>query len=308
VLDKTGTLTEGEPVVERLIAAPGVSDHDLLRITAAAELHSEHPLAMAVLKRAREAGVPISEPESFSYTLGRGIEARIEGRFVQVGNRKMMQGAGIALPERPADAVGSEILVAVDGAFFGEILVRDPVRAEARAAMADLAGLGIKTMLLSGDVQVVASSVGAELGIGEAVGDMLPEDKLNRIRAMVAEGRHVAMVGDGVNDAPALTAATLGIAMGSGTDVAKESADVVLIGNDLVKLVETLRIARRTRSIIWQNFAGTIGVDTLGIVLAAFGMLNPLLAALIHVGSELLFLLNSARLLPAADRLKPTGA
>lgn len=308
VLDKTGTLTLGRPVVERLLPAPGVSEADLLRIAAAAELHSEHPLAQAVLDAARQAGIAVEEPDSFSYTLGRGIEATVGGRIVQVGSRKMLEKAGIEAPPRPANALGSEIMVAVDDRFFGEILVRDPVRPEARQAMADLAALGLKTVLLSGDLMPVARSVAAELSIGEAEGEMLPEDKLARIRAMVAAGRHVAMVGDGVNDAPALTAATLGIAMGSGTDVAKESADVVLIGNDLVKLVETMRIARRTRLIIWQNFAGTIGVDTLGIVLAAFGMLNPLLAALIHVGSELLFLLNSARLLPAADRLKPAGA
>lgn len=308
VLDKTGTLTVGQPVVERLVTATGVSEADLLRLTGAAELHSEHPLALAVLEAAKARGIALPEPETFSYTLGRGIEARIEGRSVQVGNRKMMGEAGIVVPDRPADAVGSEIMVAVDGQFFGEILVSDPVRPEARQAMADLSGMGITTVLLSGDLQPVATAVASHLGIGEAMGEMLPHDKLERVKAMVAAGKKVAMVGDGVNDAPALTAASLGIAMGSGTDVAKESADVVLIGNDLVKLVETLRIARRTRGIIWQNFAGTIGVDTLGIILAAFGMLNPLLAALIHVGSELLFLLNSARLLPAAERLKPRGA
>jgi len=308
VLDKTGTLTVGRPVVERLLPAAGVSEAELLRMTAAAELHSEHPLAQAVLEAARAAGLPTEEPSAFSYTLGRGIEATVEGRKVQVGSRKLLAEIGIEAPPRPADAHGSEIMVAVDGRFFGEILVSDPLRPEARQAMADLATLGLKTVLLSGDLTPVARSVANELGISEAEGEMLPDDKLARVRAMVAAGRQVAMVGDGVNDAPALTAATLGIAMGSGTDVAKESADVVLIGNDLVKLVETMRIARRTRSIIWQNFAGTIGVDTLGIVLAAFGMLNPLLAALIHVGSELLFLLNSARLLPAADRLKAAGS
>ena len=307
VLDKTGTLTMGEPVVQLIVAAPGVSENDVIRMAAGAELHSEHPLALAVLAEAKKRGIAIPEPETFSYTLGHGIKARIDDVSVLVGNRKMMVRSNITIPDRPASAVGSEIMVAVDGEFYGEILVADPVRPEARRAMADLAGMGIRTVLLSGDIQAVADAVARDVNIAEAVGEMLPEDKLTRVKAMIAEGKHVAMVGDGVNDAPALMAASLGIAMGSGTDVAKESADVVLIGNDLVKLVETLRIAKQTRGIIWQNFAGTIGVDTLGIVLAAFGMLNPLIAALIHVGSELLFLLNSARLLPAADRLKPRG-
>ena len=308
VLDKTGTLTVGEPALERIVPAAGIAEAELLRLTAGAELHSEHPLALAVLKAARARGLAIPEPETFRYTLGRGIEATIEGRAVRVGNRKMLAEAGIACPPRPEGAIGSEILVAIDGVFAGDILGADPLRPEAKAAMAELHRMGIRTVLLSGDIQPVADTVARQLGIAEAAGDMLPEDKLARIRAMVGDGHLVAMVGDGVNDAPALTAASLGIAMGSGTDVAKESANVVLIGNDLGKLVETLHIARRTRSIIWQNFIGTIGVDTLGIVLAAMGLLNPLIAALIHVGSELLFLLNSARLLPAADRLKPRGA
>lgn len=306
VLDKTGTLTLGEPHVERVETAPGVSVNEVIVMAAIAEMHSEHPLALAVIGEAQKRGLDVPEPETFSYTLGHGIKARTEGQSILVGNRKMMVASQIAVPERGATVVGSEIMVAVDGEYFGEIIVSDPIRPEARQAMDDLAAMGIRTVLLSGDIQPVADAVAAKLGITEARGEMLPDDKLVRIRAMIAEGKLVAMVGDGVNDAPALTAATLGIAMGSGTDVAKESADVVLIGNDLVKLVETLRIARRTRNIIWQNFGGTIGVDTLGIVLAAFGLLNPLIAALIHVGSELLFLLNSARLLPAADRLKPS--
>ncbi len=297
VLDKTGTLTMGEPRVTALECADGVEPADVLRLAAAAELRSEHPLGRAVVEEAERRGLVLPETDAFHYTVARGITASVEGRTVLVGNRKLLSDAGITAPARTEDHVGSDIVVAADGRYAGQIIVADPLRPEARAAMAALHAMGMRTVLLTGDTQAVARHVARTLGIGDVVADMLPEDKLARVRALVAEGRIVAMVGDGVNDAPALTAANLGIAMGSGTDIAQESADIVLIGNDLFKLVETLRIARKTRAIIWQNFSGTLLVDAVGIGLAAFGYLNPLLAAVIHVGSELAFLMNSARLL-----------
>jgi Cd2+/Zn2+-exporting ATPase/Cu+-exporting ATPase len=179
------------------------------------------------------------------------------------------------------------------------IAVADTVRPEAKEAIDALNRMGIRTVLLTGDSKAVAATVAHQLGIHEVVAEALPEDKLARIRTFVkADGRMVAMIGDGVNDGPALVEASVGVAMGSGTDVARESADVVLLGNDLVRFVETLRVARRVRRTIWQNFAGTLAVDALGIVLAACGLLGPLFAAFIHVASEMTFILNSARLLP----------
>jgi Cd2+/Zn2+-exporting ATPase/Cu+-exporting ATPase len=160
----------------------------------------------------------------------------------------------------------------------------------------------LRIILLTGDTKAVADGVARNLGICEVEADLLPEDKLARIKELVAQRRVVAMLGDGINDAPALTEATVGVAMGSGTDVARDSADIVLLGNDLVRFADTVAIARRTRRIIWQNFVGTIAVDALGIVLASLGFLNPLLAAFIHVASEMTFILNSARLLPGAER------
>jgi Cd2+/Zn2+-exporting ATPase/Cu+-exporting ATPase len=182
--------------------------------------------------------------------------------------------------------------------LLGSIIVADTIRPEAERAVQALHQMGLKTILLSGDNRRVAVAVGAKLGIEKVEAELLPEEKLSRVRELVAQNRVVAMVGDGVNDAPALAEANVGIAMGSGTDVAQESADVVLLGNDLSRLVDTFAVAKRTRGIIWQNFAGTLTVDTIGIGLAAAGMLGPLLAAFIHVSSELVFILNSARLLP----------
>jgi P-type E1-E2 ATPase len=192
----------------------------------------------------------------------------------------------------------SEVYVARGGQLLGSIRIADVLRPEAKSAVAAMREMRLKTVLLSGDSQGVTSSVGRDLGVDEAVGELLPEQKAKWVSDLRGKNRKVAMVGDGINDAPALVGANVGIAMGSGTDVARESADVILIGSDLSKLVETLRVARRCRGIIMQNFVGTLIVDCVGVGMAAFGFLNPLLAAFIHVTSELAFILNSTRLLP----------
>jgi Cd2+/Zn2+-exporting ATPase/Cu+-exporting ATPase len=281
----------------------GVSSDALLQIAAAAELRSEHLLGKAIVAHARAKGLNIAEPANFAYTPGRGIATTIADAAILVGNATWMADNGISLPTVSHDAgAGSQIFVARKGRLLGSIVVADTIRAEAKRAIDALHRMGIRTVLLTGDVQRVAAAVGAALGIRDIEAGLLPEEKLTRIRSLVAAKGVVAMIGDGVNDAPALTEAHVGVAMGSGTDVAQESADVVLLGNDLERFVDTLAVARRTRGIIWQNFAGTIGIDTLGIVLAGFGFLNPLLAAAIHVGSELAFILNAARLLPAPQR------
>jgi P-type E1-E2 ATPase len=168
--------------------------------------------------------------------------------------------------------------------------------------VAALHSMGIRTVLMTGDRAVAAATIAQQLGVDQFTGEMLPDHKRDGVRALVAQGRKVAMVGDGVNDAPAMAEASVGVAMGSGTDVTRESAQVVLIGNDLSKFVETLRIARRTHRVIMQNFVGTVAVDVLGVALAAFGLLGPIMAVVIHVGSELAFILNSARLLPPPRR------
>lgn len=308
VLDKTGTLTFGEPRVAAIHPAPGRTEADLVRFAASAELRSEHPLAKAIVAEAHRREIAVPEPDSFDYTLGRGVTAQIGTARVLIGSVKLLKAEGVEVPDdRGGDIVSSEICVAIDGLYAGSFSVADEVRPEAGAAIAALHAMKIRTLLLTGDNARVAQSVGARLGIGTVEAGMLPEQKLERVRALVASGARVAMLGDGINDAPALTAASVGIAMGSGTDVAKESADIVLLANDLGRLVETVALAKRTRGIIWQNFTGTITVDAIGIALAAFGFLNPLLAAFIHVSSELIFISNSARLLPAADRIRLPG-
>ena len=197
----------------------------------------------------------------------------------------------------------SEVYVARGGRYCGSIRIADVLRPEAKHAVAAMRRMGMRTVLLSGDTQSATTTVGRDLGVDEMVGELLPEHKAQWVRELRAQGRKVAMLGDGINDAPALVEADVGIAMGSGTDVARESADIILIGNDLSRFVETLRTARRCRGIIMQNFAGTLAVDSVGVGMAAFGLLNPLLAAIIHVVSELAFILNSTRLLPGNSQL-----
>jgi len=305
VLDKTGTLTYGRPEVQRIVPVPNVTPDELIAAAAAAELRSEHPLGSAIVAYARVGSRSLVEPERFEYTPGRGIAAVVGNATVLVGSAAHLAESSVAVPADVDLSAGQgtmNVFVSRDGRFLGTITIADAVRPEAKRAVEALGQMGIQAILLTGDTRPVAAAVAGALGIAEFEAEMLPEAKLSRIQALVAGGRVVAMVGDGVNDAPALAEANVGVAMGSGTDVARESADVVLLGNDLAKFVETLALARRTRRIIWQNFAGTIAVDVVGVGLAAFGLLGPLLAAFIHVVSELTFILNSARLLPRTTR------
>ena len=304
LLDKTGTLTYGTPEVGDVRPVEGVPVASLLQAAVTAESRSEHPVAKAILKKASNMGISGEEPEKFDYTPGKGIVAARPGMEIIVGNRLFLEGHRIALPANAVAKADSEIFVALEGKFLGTLVVADTLRPEATKAIQDLKSMGLKTVLLTGDSKAVAEDIGGKLGVDEIAAELLPEDKLAFISRLTAARHNVVMVGDGVNDAPALMKATVGVAMGAGTDVARESANVVLIGNDLSKLVETLSIARRCRRTIMQNFVGTLVVDSIGVGLAAFGFLNPLLAAFIHVSSEMTFILNSARLLPPVSSAK----
>src|SRR6202171_2083069 len=304
LLDKTGTLTFGTPQIREVVSANGFGERQIIAAASIAERKSEHPLAKAVMARAAKLALTLVEPDEFSYTPGRGVRVSYQGEEILVGSWALLLAHGfkriLPIDDNGADGV-SEVHVTRGRQVLGTIRIADVLRPEAKNAVAAMRQMGLKTVLLSGDAQAVTTSVGRDLGVDEAVGELLPEQKAKWVSELRRKNHKVAMVGDGINDAPALMEADVGIAMGSGTDVARESADVILIGSDLSKLVETLRVARRCRGIIMQNFMGTLVVDSIGVGMAAFGFLNPLLAAFIHVASELAFILNSTRLLPRSS-------
>jgi P-type E1-E2 ATPase len=270
---------------------------DEVQMAATAELQSEHPLGKAIVRHALAQSLTVPTPQTFSYEPGKGVVAVLNGDEIVVGNRSLLQARGV--PDLAPSLNGhTETFVACGGKLVGSIVIADQLRQEAAQSVSSLHAMGIATTLLTGDSSVIANEVGNALNVSRVLSELLPEEKAQQVQKLVRQGQTVAMVGDGINDAPALALATVGIAMGSGTDVARESANVVLIGNDLSKVTQTIRIARQCRSVIMQNFYGTLTVDTIGVGLAAFGLLNPLLAAFIHVSSEMAFILNSARLLP----------
>ena len=282
----------------------------MLEAAAIAENRSEHPLARAILERFGGAPGALPPADAFTYVPGKGIVCSAGGASIIVGSRSFLAEKKIDTDgcPRTEDHV-SEVLVARAGRLLGALHLADVPRPEAVSAVAALRSMGLRTVLLTGDSAPVARAIGRHLGVDEVVAELLPHHKAAHVEAMLRLGHKVAMVGDGINDAPALTRATVGIAMGSGTEVARESANIVLIGNHLGKFVETIALARRCRRIIRQNFVGTLVVDGVGVLLAAVGLLNPLLAAFIHVSSELTFILNATRLLPrGGDRPATAGA
>jgi P-type E1-E2 ATPase len=299
VFDKTGTLTHGRPEVVAVSCLGGASEQEILEIAGCAESVSEHPLGKAIIAKAQQNNLVLKRPDHFSYIPGRGITCSLEDKAILVGNRKLFEQNDYELSALGAGRSDtSEVLVGKCGNLLGAIHIADILRPEAQQAVSDLQAMGIDCVLLTGDSKSIAKAVATQLGITEVAAEVLPDEKQGYIKTLMTSGKRVAMLGDGVNDALALMEATVGVAIGSGTDVARESANIVLIGNDLGRFVETVRIARRCKGIIITNFVGTIAVDGLGVLLAAFGFLNPLLAAFIHVTSELVFILNSARLLP----------
>jgi len=276
VLDKTGTLTHGKPVVTAILPAAGFSETELLRFAASAERYSEHPLGKAVVEAAASRGIALAEPAEFAATAGHGVQARVDGRQVEAG--------------RPG------VTVTVDGAAAGSFEIADTIKPEAAAAIARLRAMGLDVWMLTGDSRAIAERVAREAGIEHVLAEVPPDQKAAEIRKLQAAGKRVAMVGDGINDAPALAQADLGIAMGSGTDIAIEAGDITLMRGNLNGVPDAIELSRRTMRIIRQNLFWAFAYNTLGIPVAALGLLSPMLASAAMALSSVTVVTNSLRL------------
>ena len=301
VFDKTGTLTANRPqVVEVVSRNPLLDESALLRLAAAADRRSAHPLAKAVVAAASQRGIAVPEPESFEQLQGRGAKATVEGRAILVGNDALLRESGVEIALPAGDDGRTPVHVAVDGQYAGVIFIADTLRPGAKEALAELKANGVKRIvMLTGDNAATASAVAAGLGIDEVRSGLMPEDKVTAIADLQRQGHKVAMVGDGVNDAPALAKADVGIAMGAGgTQAALEAADIALMTDDLAKIAAARAIARRAYRTIQENlFVGVGVVHVLGIIAALLGWIGPIEAAFIHLGPDVLVFLNSVKLL-----------
>jgi Cu+-exporting ATPase len=276
VLDKTGTLTHGKPVVTAIHLAGGFSENELLHFAASAERYSEHPLGKAVVEAAAARGIAPAEPAEFAATAGHGVRARVYGRAVEVG--------------RPG------ITVTVDGAAAGSFEIADTIKPETAAAVARLRAMGLEVWMLTGDSRAIAERVARDAAIEHVLAEVLPDRKAAEIRKLQAAGKRVAMVGDGTNDAPALAQADLGIAMGSGTDIAIEAGGITLMRGNLNGVPDAIELSRKTMRIIHQNLFWAFAYNTLGIPVAALGLLSPMLASAAMALSSVTVVTNSLRL------------
>jgi Cu+-exporting ATPase len=309
VVDKTGTLTEGKPRVTAIVPAAGLSESEILPLAAGLERSSEHPLAAAIVSAARDRNASIQEPTDFASVTGKGVTGKIGGRSVALGNAKLMADLGIALGdlEHKADALRGDgataLFLAVDGKPGGVIAIADPIKSTTIAALESLRNDGIRIMMLTGDNKTTAAAVARKLGIKDVEADILPQDKHRLVKKLIADGRIVAMAGDGVNDAPALAAAAVGIAMGTGTEVAIQSAGITLVKGDLAGIARAIVLSRATMRNIRQNLVFAFAYNTIGIPIAAgvlypaFGvLLSPIVAALAMSLSSVSVIANALRL------------
>jgi Cu+-exporting ATPase len=296
VLDDVGAITVGEVRVRAVYPAVDVSVRDVLEAAAIAESRSTHPIGVAIIEYAAQNRVPVREPTTFSYTPGHGVRARYGAEEILVGNSGFVTSGRFADPANDPGG-SSTVFVVRGGRYLGSVAVAEMPRPEARQAIADLRSLGVKTYLFTADSSTATERMAHDLFVDDFETGLVPEAKLARVQAL-ARTRRVAVVQDGANNAPSLAAAMVGVTMGSWRDPARDSADVMLIGDDLGTFVDVVRLARRTHAIILQNAVGTLIVNGAGLVLAAGGGLTPVVAALIHITSRGVFLLNAGRVLP----------
>jgi P-type Cu+ transporter len=309
IVDKTGTLTEGKPAFDRVLAAPGWNQEDVLQLAASIDQGSEHPLAHAIVAEAQRRGLALSRPESFESSSGIGVRGTVGGRRLALGNTALMETEKVDWRELSSEAEelrgegASVMYLAADGKIAGLIAVSDPIKATTREALQALQAAGLTVVMATGDGVTTARSVAAWLGISEFYGEVKPHDKLLLVERLQAQGKVVAMAGDGINDAPALAKADVGIAMGTGTDVAIQSAHLTLVKGDLRAIVRARTLSVDTVRNMWQNLGFAFVYNALGIPLAAGvlypftgQLLSPLIAALAMSLSSVSVITNALRL------------
>jgi len=309
VVDKTGTLTEGRPAFDRALPVTGVDENEVLRIAASLDQASEHPLAHAIVAEARRRGLALSAPETFESATGIGVTGRVAGRGVLIGNTALMQSRRVPwqVLEREAEELrvrgASVMFVAVDSALIGLLAVSDPIKRTTPDAIDALHRENVRIVMATGDGWTTARSVAKQLGIDEVIGEVKPEDKVALVSRLQSEGHRVAMAGDGINDAPALAKADVGIAMGTGTDVAMNAGHVTLVKGDLLGITRARTLSRQTVRNMWQNLGFALLYNAMGVPIAAgvlypvFGLLlSPLIAALAMSLSSVSVVGNALRL------------
>jgi Cu+-exporting ATPase len=313
IVDKTGTLTEGKPAFDRVVSAAGYADDEVLRLAASIDQGSEHPLAAAIVRAANGRGLKLDKPDGFESSSGIGVRGKLAGKAVALGNTTLMKEVGVSFdaltPQAEAlrEEGASVMYLAVDGRLAGLVVVSDPIKSTTAEALAGLKALGIRTVMATGDGLTTARTVARKLGIDEVHGEVKPADKLALVTRLQNEGRIVAMAGDGINDAPALAKADVGVAMGTGTDVAMNSAQVTLVKGDLRGIAQARHISEQTIANMKQNLAFAFVYNSLGIPLAA-GVLYPFTGWLLSpMVAALAMSLSSASVITNALRLRKTG-